>query len=75
MLNRREFVVTCAVAALWRPSFATPEDVIIVQFSDTGERQGRARVAKVEKSADEWRCARLEAKAMRFLQPPETTCR
>jgi len=55
MMNRREFVITSAAAAFWRPSFVLPTDVTIVQFSDTGERQGKARVAKVEKPSAEWR--------------------
>ncbi len=54
-MNRREFVMASAVATLWRPTFALTTDVTIVQFSDTGERQGKVRVPKVEKSIDEWR--------------------
>ena len=38
-----------------RPPTSAPEDVIIVQFSDSGERQGVAHVGKVVKSAEEWR--------------------
>jgi peptide-methionine (R)-S-oxide reductase len=54
-MNRREFVIASAATALWRPSFAPTTVVTIVQFSDTGERQGLARVEKVEKSSTEWR--------------------
>ncbi len=50
-LTRREFVVVAAAAALWRPRFA---DVTIVQFSDKGERIGKATVPKVVKSDAEW---------------------
>lgn len=32
-----------------------PEDVTIVEFSDSGERQGEARVPKIVKSESEWR--------------------
>ena len=53
-MNRREFVIVSAAAALWRPSSTSLTDVTIVQFSDTGERQGKARVAKVVKSSTEW---------------------
>jgi peptide-methionine (R)-S-oxide reductase len=54
-MNRREFVIGSVAAALWRPSLVPPTVVTIVQFSDTGERQGKARVEKVEKSDGEWR--------------------
>ena len=54
-MNRREFVIASAAASLWRPSFGPPTVVTIVQFSDTGEPQGKARVEKVEKSSAEWR--------------------
>lgn len=53
-MNRREFVVVSAAGALWRPTFVLPTVVTIVQFSDTGERQGKVRVDKVEKSDAEW---------------------
>ena len=54
-MNRREFVIVSASVALWRPSFVLPTVVTIVQFSDTGERLGKALVDKVEKSSAEWR--------------------
>jgi peptide-methionine (R)-S-oxide reductase len=54
-MNRREFMVVSVATALWRPSSVLPTDVTIVQFSDTGERHGEARVAKVVKSSAEWR--------------------
>lgn len=53
-MNRREFVIVSAAAALWRPSLLRATDVTIIQFSDTGERQGKLRVAKVVKSDDDW---------------------
>jgi peptide-methionine (R)-S-oxide reductase len=57
-LTRREFVVVAAAAAALRPRrlFALPlSDVLIVQFSDTGERQGSVRVPKVVKPDGDWR--------------------
>ena len=57
-ITRREFVVTLGMAAVWcqHGTVALPmEDVTIVQFSDTGQRQGKVRLAKVEKSDAEWR--------------------
>lgn len=44
-----------AAAALWHPQLVLPTVVTIVRFSDTGEQQGKERVAKVEKSDTEWR--------------------
>jgi peptide-methionine (R)-S-oxide reductase len=57
-LTRREFVVAAAALAATRPRnlFALGRtDVLIVQFSDTGERQGSVRVPKVVKADDDWR--------------------
>lgn len=57
-LTRREFVVVAAAAAASRPHrlFALPPvDVLIVQFSDAGERQGSVRVPKVVKPEGDWR--------------------
>jgi peptide-methionine (R)-S-oxide reductase len=53
--TRREFIVATAVAALVRRTPAPPADVLIVQFSDTGERQSAVRLPKVVKSDAEWR--------------------
>jgi len=55
MLTRRGFVAAAAVAVLCRPRIASGDEVIIVQFSDSGQRQGAAKVAKVVKSTAEWR--------------------
>jgi peptide-methionine (R)-S-oxide reductase len=57
-LTRREFVVAAAAVFASRPSrlFALPPaDVLIVQFSDTGERQGSVRLPKVVKPEGDWR--------------------
>jgi peptide-methionine (R)-S-oxide reductase len=57
-LTRREFVVVATAAAALRPRrlFALPPaDVVIVQFSDTGEREGSVRVPKVVKPDGDWR--------------------
>src|SRR5213593_787127 len=54
-LSRRGFVAAAALAALRRPRFSFADDVTIVQFSDSGQRQGAARLPKVVKSAAEWR--------------------
>jgi len=57
-LTRREFVIAAAALAAARPRtlFARGRtDVLIVQFSDTGERQGSARVPKVVKADGDWR--------------------
>jgi peptide-methionine (R)-S-oxide reductase len=54
-LSRRDFVAAAAVAAICRPELPHDDDVVIVQFSDTGRRQGTVRVPKVVKSAAEWR--------------------
>src|SRR3954468_11514593 len=53
-MHRREFLLSAAATMIWRPSFAIA-DVTVIQFSDTGARQGKARVPKVEKSDAEWR--------------------
>jgi peptide-methionine (R)-S-oxide reductase len=67
-LHRRAFLVTSASAvaglALWsmrKPNFAEaaatgqqPGEVAIVQFSDTGVRLKKVRVAKVVKTEEEW---------------------
>src|SRR6266404_1959692 len=68
-LKRRAFLLTSASAvaglALWsvrKPwlveataSKGTPQEVTIVEFSDTGERLKKVRVPKVVKTEDEWR--------------------
>ena len=51
-LTRREFLGAVAVTAFWRPA---DSDVLIVQFSDKGERLGAERVSKVVKTDREWR--------------------
>jgi len=63
MLTRRGFVTAAAVAVLWRPRFPLADDVVIVQFSDTGQRQGTAKVPKVVKSAAEWRTSENNRRA------------
>jgi peptide-methionine (R)-S-oxide reductase len=54
-LTRRQFVAAAAVAAICRPELPQSDEVVIVQFSDTGQRQGTVRVPKVVKSAAEWK--------------------
>jgi peptide-methionine (R)-S-oxide reductase len=69
-LRRRAFLASAAAAigglALWqwkRPSILNPapaalpepKDVTLVLFSDSGQRLKKVQVAKVIKSADEWR--------------------
>jgi peptide-methionine (R)-S-oxide reductase len=68
-LRRRAFLASAAAAigglALWqwrKPSVlqasaatAEPKEVTIVLFSDAGQRQQQARIAKVVKTEDEWR--------------------
>jgi peptide-methionine (R)-S-oxide reductase len=57
-LTRRQFVVTVAVAAASRPRELLAlgrADVLVVQFSDSGERQGTVRVPKVVKPEADWR--------------------
>jgi hypothetical protein len=51
-LTRRDFIVVAATAAIWR---SAPGDVVIVQFSNDGARQGAVHVAKVVKSGTEWK--------------------
>ena len=54
-LTRREFVVAAMAVTLCRPREASaPGDVLIVQFSDSGERQATVRVPKVVKTDAEW---------------------
>jgi peptide-methionine (R)-S-oxide reductase len=53
VVTRREFVIAASVAVLCRPR--EEEEVVIVQFSDTGSRQGTARLAKLEKSDADWK--------------------
>src|SRR6266545_363626 len=55
IVTRRTFVAAAAIAVLWRPHFRFDDDVVIVQFSDTGQRLGTVHVAKLVKSAAEWR--------------------
>jgi len=52
ILTRRQFVLTSGIALLWRSPL---DDVVIIQFSATGQRQGSARVARVVKSNGEWK--------------------
>src|SRR5438128_1244699 len=54
-LNRRQFVLATAVAALWRVPTVESDVVTIVQFSDAGERQGVVKVPKIVKPEGEWR--------------------
>ena len=56
-LSRRQFVAVAAFAALCRPDrdVGADEDVLIVEFSDSGERKTAVRLPKVVKSDDEWR--------------------
>jgi peptide-methionine (R)-S-oxide reductase len=55
-LSRREFIAAGAVMAFVRPaSFRPNDEVVVVQFSDTGQRQRTVRVPKVVKPIDEWR--------------------
>jgi peptide-methionine (R)-S-oxide reductase len=56
-ISRRQFVVTAAAAALWRPAalLAASDVVDIVEFSDAGQRQRTVRVPKVVKPESEWR--------------------
>lgn len=57
-LTRREFVVAAAAVVASRPGrlFALPPaDVLIVQFTDAGARQGSVRVPKVVKPEADWR--------------------
>lgn len=66
--RRRAFLLTSASAvaglivwSLRKPRFVqatskeSPEEVMIVQFSDSGERLKTVRVSKVVKTEDEWR--------------------
>ena len=55
-VTRREFVIAAAFAAFCRPRVKNAmDDVLIVQFSETGARQGTARVPRVVKSDGEWK--------------------
>jgi peptide-methionine (R)-S-oxide reductase len=53
MVTRRDFLAVAAGVVVGLPR--SLEDVVIVQFSDTGQRQGKARVPKVVKSDREWK--------------------
>lgn len=69
-MRRRAFLTSAAAAiaglAVWQwktrrvaevvaAATGKPEEVTVVLFSDTGERLKKERIAKVVKSADEWR--------------------
>jgi len=54
-LGRREFLSVGALAALAMRWPLLTDDVVIIQFSDSGAPQGKARVPKVVKSDAEWR--------------------
>jgi peptide-methionine (R)-S-oxide reductase len=54
-VTRREFLVAATAAAVIRRAPMIPTDVLIVQFSDKGERQAAVRVPKVVKSDADWR--------------------
>jgi peptide-methionine (R)-S-oxide reductase len=54
-ITRREFVLTAAVVAIWRPIRGGHlEDVELVEFSDAGQRLRVVRLPKVVKSDAEW---------------------
>jgi peptide-methionine (R)-S-oxide reductase len=55
-ITRREFVITAAVAVIWRPmSLRHSDDVELVEFSNAGQRLRVVRLPKVVKSDAEWR--------------------
>ena len=55
-ITRRQFVLTAAAAAVFRPrSLVLADDVDIVEFSNTGQRLRTVRVPKTVKSDSEWR--------------------
>lgn len=68
-LNRRTFLTSVAAAvgglALWswrirrpaavRAASSQPGEVTVILFSDSGQRQQSARIARVVKTEDEWR--------------------
>ena len=55
-LTRREFVVTAVALTVCRSrETSAPGDVVIVEFSESGERGNTVRVPKVVKTDDEWR--------------------
>src|SRR5438067_13751378 len=55
-LTRREFVTAAALSAIWlRLPRSRRADVVIVQFSASGQRLGTASVPKVVKDDSEWK--------------------
>jgi peptide-methionine (R)-S-oxide reductase len=86
-IQRRVFlgasVATVAGLALWqwkKPAMlatlaastpGVPEDVTVVQFSDSGERLGKVTVKKVIKTPDEWR-KQLSANAYDITRNADT---
>ena len=58
--TRREFVVAAALTGFWSTralwcARTEEEDVLIVQFSDTGKRLGAVKMPKVVKTEQEWK--------------------
>jgi peptide-methionine (R)-S-oxide reductase len=54
-LGRRDFLLMMGGLPLIACRTLPPEDVVIVEFSDTGERLGTRKFPKVVKSKAEWR--------------------
>jgi len=84
-LRRRAFLASAAAAigglALWQWRKPTvlqasaapgePQEITVVLFSDTGERQKTVHIAKVVKTDEEWR-ARLSANAFDITRRADT---
>jgi peptide-methionine (R)-S-oxide reductase len=84
-LRRRAFLASAAAAigglALWQWRKPTvlqasaaprePEEITVVLFSDSGERQKTVRIAKVVKTEEEWR-AQLSANAFDITRHADT---
>jgi len=84
-LRRRAFLASAAAAiaglALWQWRKPTvlqasaapvePQEITVVLFSDTGERQKTVHIAKVVKTDEEWR-ARLSANAFDITRHADT---
>ena len=84
-LRRRAFLASAAAAigglALWQWRKPTvlqasaaprePEEITVVLFSDSGERQKTVRIAKVVKSEEEWR-AQLSANTFDITRQADT---
>src|SRR5205814_1904680 len=55
--GRRRFLRACVVLAGGAIATASEKDVMIVEFSSAGRRQGKVHVQKIARAENQWRMA------------------